>query len=89
MCVKFISKDFLWETFLWKLPLPYHARIEVIFSMYYFTCTSRTKALLCQANLIKSIIQEHKCKKHLSYGTFFFFFNLFTIFTHGLEREKF
>ena len=34
MCVKFISKDFLWETFLWKLPLPYHVRIEVIFSIY-------------------------------------------------------
>ena len=76
MCVQFISKDFLWETFLWKLPLPYHVRIEVIFSLYYFTCTSRTKALLCQANLIKSIIQEHKCKKHLSYGTIFLKFYL-------------
>ena len=31
-----------------------------------------TKALLCQANLINSIIQEHKCKKHLSYETIFF-----------------
>ena len=37
MCVKNFSKDFLWETFLWKLRLPYHVRIEVIFSiMYYF-----------------------------------------------------
>ena len=74
MCVKFISEDYLWETFLWKLPLPYHVRIAVIFSMYYFYFKDKSTAL--PSNLINSIIQEHKCKKHLSYGTIFLKFPL-------------
>ena len=59
--------------------------------MYYLTCTSRTKALLCKANLIKSIIQEHKCKKHLSYGTIFlnFIYNFHTRLGKGKVLKHF